>query len=133
MGLKLMFWLGSKLQQVLVQRGFFYGETKVAIGALRVKNSYCLFSLTNEPIRGIVRQFTRQEQFCIYNMAAPREMMVGVPQLFQLLASTDDKKGVLQDIKTTLMSSLMPESSVINATIFETLFGCLNTSDGWVD
>ena len=60
------------------------------------KSGVRLNSLTNEPIRGFVSQFTPQEQFCIYNMAAPREMMVAVPQLFQLLASTDDEKGVLQ-------------------------------------
>ena len=59
-------------------------------------------------------------------MAAP----IQITELFQLLASTDDKKGILQDIKTTLMSSLMLQSNVINATVFDTLFGCLNTSDG---
>ena len=62
-------------------------------------------------------------------MAAPLQ----TTELFHLLASTDDKKGILQDIKTTLMSSLIPESNVMNATAFETLFGCLNTSDGWVE
>ena len=30
-----------EFQQLLVQRGFWYGATKVSIGALRVKNNRC--------------------------------------------------------------------------------------------
>ena len=58
-------------------------------------------------------------------MAAP----ISVARHFALLTSTDDRKSVLHDIKTSLLSSSLSDRSLITVDAFQILFECLKTTD----